>query len=207
MPLQGEDRLAPGGTLTNRATLPVEQTEVAMLARGQTHDAGVAGDRTLGGETQQGETAPVATIARWPLDIEPGFEGMPYRDPWVSLVRDSMVAYREGRTDVAEWGWTPGIVWRIQANVSNEELVGADAIFGYHRRLAKMTGDTFRQRVVALQAGQGPIVEAFLRSSGRRGHRELDIPTLVVFELSGGRIQAVTEMPGDPLAWHEFWRE
>jgi hypothetical protein len=207
MPLQGDDSLALSGALGERATLSVELTEVAMPPRGQTHDAGATGGRTLGSQTRGGDQDPIATIARWPLDVEPGFDQMPYRDPWLSLVRDSMVAYREGRTDVAEWGWTPGIVWRIQTNGAAEELVGADAIFGYHRRLARLTGDTFRQRVVALQAGQGPIVQAFLRSAGRRGHRELDIPTLVIFELAGGRIQVVTEMPGDPPAWNEFWRE
>ena len=178
-----------------------------MPARGPTHDAGAAGRPMLSGDTHNSEAVPVATIVRWPLDVDPGFERMPYRDPWVSLVRDSMVAYREGRTDVADWGWTSGIIWRIQCNGSDEELAGADAIFGYHHRLARLSGDTFRQRVVALQAGQGPIVEAFLRSTGRRGHRELSMPTLVVFELSGGRIQMVTEMPGDPSAWHDFWRE
>ena len=68
-------------------------------------------------------------------------------------------------------------------------------------RVALLTGDTFRQRVIALQAGQGPIVEAFLRSTGRRESRELNLPTLVVFELSGSRIHAVTELPGDPAAW------
>jgi hypothetical protein len=176
-----------------------------MPARGQTHDAGAAGGRTLAGETRNAGAATVATIARWPLDVEPGFEHMPYRDPWVSLVRDSMVAYRAGRTDVAEWGWAPQIVWRVDG--TGEALTGPEAIFGYHRRLARQTGDTFRQRVIALQATQGPIVEAFLRSTARRGHRELDIPTLIVFELSGSRLQAVTEMPGDPAAWREFWRD
>ena len=178
-----------------------------MPPRGQTHDAGAPGAPATHDETPVTDPALVATIARWPLAVEPGFDAMPYRDPWVSLVRDSMVAYREGRTDVAEWGWTAGIVWRIHANGTGEELVGADAIFGYHRRLALLTGDTFRQRVVALQADQGPIVQAFLRSTGRRGHRELDIPTLVVFELAGSRIQAVTEMPGDLRAWNRFWSE
>jgi hypothetical protein len=178
-----------------------------MAPRGQTHDAVPAGAHRVGNGSRHGDASPVATIARWPLDVEPGFERMAYRDPWVSLVRDSMVAYREGRTDVAEWGWTSGIVWRIKGNGHDEELRGADAIFAYHRRLARLTGDTFRQRVIALQAEQGPIVEAFLRSTGRRGQRELNIPTLVVFELSGGRIQTVTEMPGDPAAWHDFWRE
>ena len=31
------------------------------------------------------------------------------------------------------------------------------------------------------------------------------MPTLVVFELSGSRIHAVTELPGDPRAWTAFW--
>ena len=146
-----------------------------------------------------------ATIARWPLDVEPDFARMALRDPWASIVRDSMVAYREGRADVAGWSWTPDIVWRIKTNGFAAELRGAEDIFDYHRRLALLTGDTFRQRVVALQAGQGPIVEAFLRSTGRRGSRELDMPTLVVFELSGSRIHAVTELPGDPPAWTAFW--
>lgn len=173
-----------------------------MPPRGQTYDAGRVEPQALGGDTGIGAAA-VATIARWPLDVDAGFERMPYRDPWVSLVRDSMVAYREGRDDVAEWGWTPEIVWRVDG--TDDQLEGPDAIFGYHRRLARLSGDTFRQRVIALQATQGPIVEAFLRSTGRRAHRELDIPTLVVFELSGSRIHAVTEMPGDPAEWRDFW--
>jgi hypothetical protein len=174
------------------------------MPRRQTHGVEPAGARWLEADDPvDGRT----TIARWPLDVEPDFARTALRDPWASIVRDSMVAYREGRTDVAGWGWTPDIVWRIKANGSVEELLGAEEVFGYHRRVALETGDTFRQRVVALQAGQGPIVEAFLRSTGRRGSRELDIPTLVVFELSGSRIHEVTEMPGDPPAWTAFWAD
>jgi hypothetical protein len=177
-----------------------------MPSRGQTHDAETARGRRLDNPLAGGADADaVATIARWPLDVEPGFERMPYRDPWVSLVRDAMIAYRDGRTDVAEWAWAPKVVWRLRTNGIAEELAGSEAIFAYHRRLARLTGDTFRQRLVALQAAHGPIVEAFLRSIGRRGHRELDIPTLVVFELAGSRIDTITEMPGDLAAWKDFW--
>jgi hypothetical protein len=175
-----------------------------MLPRGQTQDVMPAQGR---GRRHDDPPEYRATIARWPLDVDPDFARMAFQDPWASVVRDSMVAYREGRTDVAGWSWTPDIVWRIKTNGFAEELRGAEEIFDYHRRLALETGDTFRQRVVALQAGQGPIVEAFLRSTGRRGSREVDIPTLVVFELSGSRIHAVTEMPGDPAAWNDFWSE
>lgn len=173
-----------------------------MTPTGQTNGAAPAGARWLESDDPV-DGGP--TIARWPLDIDQDFARMALGDPWASFVRDSMVAYREGRTDVAGWGWTPDIVWRIKTNGSAAELRGAQEIFDYHRRVGLLTGHTFRQRVVALQGGQGPIVEAFLRSTGRRGSRELDVPTLVVFELSGNRIHAVTEMPGDPAAWRDFW--
>jgi hypothetical protein len=176
-----------------------------MPASGQAQEASTAVGGRLSASTPDRGRSAVATIARWPLEADDGFEKMPYRDLWVTLVRDSMVAYREGRSDVAEWSWAPEITWRIKTNGIDEELVGAEEIFGYHRRLAQLSGDTYRQRVVALQSTHGPIVEAFLRSTGRRGSRELDIPTLIVFELAGSRIVSVTEMPGDPVAWKEFW--
>ena len=148
------------------------------------------------------------TIARWPLDVDAGFERAPWRDPWVSLVRDSIVAYREGRTDVAHWSWAPDVVWRVKANGTfAEEHEGAERIFAYHQRLGRLTGGTFRQQLVALQASGGPIVTANLRSTARRGDHELDMPTLVVFELTGGRIKVITEMPGDPAAWQRFWAD
>jgi hypothetical protein len=154
---------------------------------------------------EHAEREPVPTVARWPLEIERGFERMPLADAWESLVRDSMVAYREGRTDVAGWSWAPDIAWRVAANGFSEEHRGAEGIFAYHARLARVSGGTFRQRVVALQGSQGPIVEASLRSTASRGPHRLDMPTLVVFELGGGRIRLVTEMPGDPAAWGRFW--
>lgn len=178
--------------------------------RGQISDS--VGAPTVGGDAPGfapelgGRLMP--TIARWPLEVDEGFERAPWRDPWVSLVRDSIVAYREGRTDVAHWSWAADIVWRVSANGSfAEEHHGADRIFAYHQRLGRLTGGTFLQRLVALQASGGPIVSAHLRSTARRGQLELDMPTLVVFELTAGRIKVITEMPGDPKAWQRFWAD
>jgi hypothetical protein len=150
---------------------------------------------------------PVATIARWPLEVDEDFNTRYLRDPWQSMVRDSIAAYREGRSDVATWSWTPDIVWRVSANGDSEEHQGAERIFAYHQRLARMSGGTFRQRLIAIQGSQGPIVEAYLRTSARRGSRRLELPALVVFELQGNRIAAVTELPGDPAEWTRFWTD
>ncbi len=149
----------------------------------------------------------VPTVVRWPLDVEPEFAKTFLRDPWQSMVRDCIVAYREGRPDVASWGWTDDIVWRLAANGFSEEFHGAERIFAYHQRLVRATGGTFRQRLVALQGGNGPIVEAFVHSTARRGQRQLNLSGMVVFELNGSRIHAVTELPGDPQTWGDFWAD
>jgi hypothetical protein len=154
-----------------------------------------------------GERPLVPTVARWPLDVDDDFATTYLRDPWESVVRDSIVAYREGRADVARWGWTDDIVWRVSANGFSEEFHGAERIFAYHQRLVRASGGTFRQRLVALQGSEGPIVEAFLHSTAKRGQRQLNLSGMVVFELAGGRIRAVTELPGEPRAWGQFWAD
>lgn len=154
-----------------------------------------------------GDWPPVPTVVRWPLDVEDGFATTFLRDSWQSTVRDSIVAYREGRADVASWSWADQIVWRIAANGFSEEHHGAEQIFAYHQRLVRATDGTFRQRLVALQGSQSPIVEAFVQSTARRRGRQLNLSGLIVFELGGSRIRKVTEMPGDPDAWGRFWAD
>ena len=147
-----------------------------------------------------------ATIARWPLEVFDGFERAPMRDPWLSLVRDSIVAYREGRSDVAEWAWSRDIEWRVAGtDPTGRERRGGDPVFEYHRMLSVLTDGTYRQRLVALEPSGGPIVEAHVRTLARRRDRALDIPTLIVFELHGGRVCRVHELPGDRDAWEAFW--
>jgi hypothetical protein len=151
---------------------------------------------------------PVPTMARWPIDFEPGFEHLHRADPWVMHVRDAIVAYRAGRTDVAAWAWAPDIAWRVALDgEGGDEYHGAEEIFAFHQRLQQATDGTYRQRLVALQGSQGPVVEVHLRTTARRGSRTLDMPTMIAFDLLGGRIRRVTEMPGDPHAWTEFWAD
>jgi ketosteroid isomerase-like protein len=148
------------------------------------------------------------TIARWPLDVDDGFELWHPADPWVALVKECVTDYRLGRADRASLAWSDDIVWRvIGGGPANGELRGANDVFEYHRRLEQMTAGTYRQELVALQASGGPIVEAHVRTvAARAGHR-IEIPTLIVFELVGGRIKRVTEIPGDQQLWDRFWAE
>jgi hypothetical protein len=207
MPLQYEKRFSPRSSRVGTINLVV-RTERSGSMRGQTENADQT--RAESGRTileAGGERPLVATVARWPLDVEDGFASRFLRDPWQSMVRDSIVAYREGRADVASWSWTGDIVWRISSNGSSEEHHGANRIFGFHQRLVRASGGTFRQRLVDLQGSQGPMVHATVHSSATRGPRQLDMPGMIVFEIGGSRIHSITELPGDPEAWTRFWAD
>jgi hypothetical protein len=110
--------------------------------------------------------------------------------------------YRAGRCDAARQAWDERIIWRVDGGVS---FIGPEGVFTYHLQVAALTDDTFRQKLVSLEASGGPIVEAHVRTTAQRQGRTLDIPTLIVFELAAMRIRHVTEIPGDQAAWDAFW--
>jgi uncharacterized protein len=149
---------------------------------------------------------PMANDARWPLELDPEFRSFTRRDPFVDIVRESVANYADGLAERASRYWHDEIVWRVPGSgPPSGEHVGAHAIFGYHRELERLTEGTFRQRLLSLEGSQGPLIEAYLRTTARRGDRRLDIPTLVVFELQFGHVRVVSELPGDQAEWDEFW--
>lgn len=148
---------------------------------------------------------PLPGDARWPLELDADFRAAG-RDPYVDIVRETVSSYADGSADRARRYWHDEIVWRVTGSLPpSGEHVGADAIFDYHRELERLTNGTFRQRLLSLEGSQGPLIEAYLRTTARRGDRRLDIPTLVVFELQFGHVRVVSELPGDQAEWDEFW--
>jgi ketosteroid isomerase-like protein len=149
----------------------------------------------------------VAAIAMWPLDATDGYPSSARDvDPWARLVREAIELYRTGRADAARQMWTDDIVWRVIGDgPPSGEHRGADAIFAHHRRLARLTDETFRQQLIAVEGSGGPVVTAYVRTRAQRGTRSLDIPSLVSFEVSRMHIQRVVELPGDLEAWNRFW--
>lgn len=168
----------------------------------------IAAGALRGGLRPGGSRGLAATIARWPLEVEDGFETAWHADPSVVVVRQSIVDYRSGRADRAAAGWHDDIVWRVVGSgPMTGEWIGPEKVFEYHRRLGRLSRGTFRQRLVALEGSRGVIVDGYLRTTARRRGRTLDIPSLTVFELAAGRIRCVTEIPGDRDAWAEFWTD
>jgi hypothetical protein len=149
-----------------------------------------------------------AMIATWPLEVDEEFEGRHSGDPWLAIVRESILDYRAGRADRARQRWHDDIRWRLSADGGLDgEWVGPEQVFNLHRLLRRETDNTFRQRLIALEGARGPFVDAHLRTTAERRGRSIDVSTLVVFEVSNGRISCVTELPGDREAWRTFWAD
>jgi ketosteroid isomerase-like protein len=160
------------------------------------------------GSRRRGRSRLTPTIARWPLDVEPGFDTSRHGDAAVDIVRGCLADYRSGRADQASRAWHDDVTWCVPGPPPvGGNWVGSDAIFRYHALLERLTEGTFRQALVALEGSRGSIVDAYLRTTAARNGRRLEIPTLAVFELAGGRVRRVTEMPGDHEAWKAFWAD
>jgi len=151
------------------------------------------------------DDSPADPLGRWPVDtslLGPGGSGS---DPWVAIVRTAIDAYARGLGPGRFPLWAHEATWRVGGNRSAVEYVGPRAIAAYHADLDKRSTGTYRQLIVALSASGGPIVEATVRTTAVRRHDRLDQPGLIVFEAGRGRIQRVTELPGDQAAWDAFW--
>lgn len=171
--------------------------------------AGVQGLVVPGRESRTGgRPLRAAMIAAWPLEVEPGFDSSHSPDPWVTIVRESISDYRSGRADRASQRWHEDIRWRIPGDGGlRGEWTGAEQIFNLHRLVRRLTDNTFRQHLVALEGSGSPFVDAHVRTTAARLGRTLDTTSLIVFELASGRISCVTEMPGDREAWRAFWAD
>ena len=140
-----------------------------------------------------------------PLQIDASPRARRSSDPWVAMVSASLVEYAAGRTDRAIASWDDGITWEVRAARTSTAAIGPRAVLDYHGDLLARTDGTFRQHLVSLEASGGPVVAAHVRTIASRGGRSLDMPSLLVFEVARGRIWRVTEIHGDPVAWHAFW--
>jgi ketosteroid isomerase-like protein len=161
-----------------------------------------------GGPRGAGRSRLSPTIARWPLDMDTGFNASRNGDAAVDIVGRCLADYRAGRADQASRLWHDDVTWCVPGSPPvGGNWTGPDGIFEYHALLERLTDGTFRQLLLALEGSRGSIVDAYLRTTAVRNGRRLEIPTLAVFELVGGRVRRVTEMPGDQEAWKAFWAD
>jgi hypothetical protein len=153
--------------------------------------------------------AVVDPILAWNLDGPEALTRIRCQDPWAQVVQQSLVDEHDGAHEDAGRAWDPRAIWEVTGRDPTRlaPATGAEAIRSLHRELGRRTNWTIGQEILTVEASRGPIVQAHARTTARRGDRILDIPTLLVFELSCLRIQRVTEIPGDLRDWDAFWSD
>jgi hypothetical protein len=153
-------------------------------------------------------------ITDWPLVVPDLLREVKVSDPWARVVHLAIVDTLAGRHADASAAWEEDAAWLVAGVDPTTEGTGQrpDAgiergrIRSFHQGLNGLSGGTFRQELVSIEGGRGPLVEAHVRTTAERDDRRLDIPSLIVFELPALRIRRVTEFPGDLPAWDAFWR-
>ena len=150
------------------------------------------GRRSVDGDPGGGATPPESPIASWPLHVPDPLRSVRTGDPWARVVHLAILdaCCDSGTGDAA---WEDRATWRVEASdptadraespdgAGRCEAVGSEAIRAWHRELLRLTDGTYRQELVSLEAGRGPLVQAHLRTTARRAGRALDVPTLLAF--------------------------
>ena len=146
-------------------------------------------------------------IAAWNLTIPPALRDVRCVDPWAQVLQRSILDEHEGNHEDAARAWDEALVWQLNGHdpTGRRAANGAAEVLAFHQALGRLTDWTFSQELISLEGSRGPIVEAHLRTTATRQGRTLDIPTLVVFEMSCLRVRRVTEIPGDIASWDAFW--
>ena len=81
---------------------------------------------------------------------------------------------------------------------------GRDEIFRFLGRLPKETGGTYSSRLIDVLASDDRAA-ALYRASGSRRGRTLELDQVLLFRIDDGRVREVLALPGDPIAFTEFW--
>lgn len=147
-------------------------------------------------------------IAAWNLAVSPALLQVRCVDPWAQVIQRSIADEHEGNHDDAARAWDEAVVWQVTGDdpTGRGEARGVHGVLAWHRDLGRLTEWSYGQELVSLEGSRGPIVQAHVRTTASLDDRTLDIPTLIVFEMSCLRVRRVTEIPGDIAAWNEFWR-
>ena len=96
-------------------------------------------------------------------------------------------------------------VWHVPGEgVMAGTYRGRAEIFRFLARLPKLTGGTYRSRVIDVLASDERAAGLY-RATGEREGRTIDIDQLLLFTIRDGVVVEVIALPSDPAAFEAFW--
>jgi ketosteroid isomerase-like protein len=97
-------------------------------------------------------------------------------------------------------------VWHVPGRgVMSGTYRGRSEIFRFLARLPKLTDGTYRSTFVDALASEERGAGLY-RAQGEREGRSIDIEQLL-FTIRDGRVTEVLALPGDPVAFDDFWQQ
>ena len=96
-------------------------------------------------------------------------------------------------------------MWRVAGSALVSHVYrGRDEIFRLFRLIRRLTGGTYRSRLLWALADDEHAVAVY-RATGARDGRTLDIEQVLIITLRDGRSTKVLALPADPPAFEAFW--
>ena len=122
-----------------------------------------------------------------------------------ALVEAGYAAFAKGDMAAVEQAFDPECVWHAQRlGILGGDHRGYSAVLRFFGQTMEMTQGTFRleiKEVLGNDSGAAVVV----RSSARRGERQLDDQQIHLLHLRNGRVIEVWQFVGDGPAVEAFW--
>jgi ketosteroid isomerase-like protein len=122
-----------------------------------------------------------------------------------ALVRRIMEAFADKEGFALRECFHEDAVWHVPGDgVMAGTYRGRSEIFRFLARLPKLTGGTYRSRVLDVLASEKRGAGLY-RATGEREGRTIDIDQLLLFTIRDGLVAEVLALPSDPAAFEAFW--
>ena len=123
-----------------------------------------------------------------------------------ALVRKIMDAFQRKQGLALRDCFAEDAVWHVPGEgVMAGTYRGRTEIFRFLARLPKLTGGTYRSRLIDVLASEERGAGLY-RALGEREGRTIDIDQLLLFTIRDGVVTEVLALPSDPAAFEAFWR-
>lgn len=121
-------------------------------------------------------------------------------------IRASMEEFAAGDPAPTLALWAPDVRWfAVGGGPLATRYVGHDAVFGYLRELARLSGGTFHADVQEVRPLYGDTFVARFRNRAELAGAHLDVLSSLIIERSGDQVVSVVEVQHDEAAWDAFW--
>ena len=128
--------------------------------------------------------------------------------PHATRARDGFERFVQGDLPALLDLFADDAVWHVPGSMAlSGAYHGREAIVGFLRQTAELTGGTYRVELLWTVADDDHLVAVYRARGTRPEGRELDVEQALLVELEGDRWKVVRAQPLDQAAFDAFWND